>query len=55
MRPNDETNENLEVMRNSGAEAAEDPLGELHAKLDMLLSELRALRADVRALREPRE
>ena len=42
-------NENLEVMRNPDAESTSDPFGEIQAKLDELLKEVRALRAEVGA------
>ena len=42
-------NENLEVMRNSDAEATVDPFGEVHQKLDVILAELRALRRELAA------
>lgn len=44
----DETSHNLEVMRNTDAEAATDPVGEIEAKLDLILTEVRALRAELR-------
>ena len=49
--PGDTENQNLEVMRNSDAEATTDPLGEIHEKLEALLNEVRALRADIAASR----
>lgn len=47
MSEHDETSNNLEVMRNADAEAAVSPVGEIEAKLDRILFEIRALRADL--------
>ncbi len=44
---NEPENQNLEVMRNSDAEATIDPLGGIHEKLDLILSELHALRDEI--------
>ena len=44
---NEPENQNLEVMRNSDAEATTDPFGEIHQKLDGLLREVRALRSEL--------
>ncbi len=44
-------NQNLEVMRNSDAEATTDPLGEICERLDTLLTEVRSLRAEIAASR----
>lgn len=44
-------NKNLDVMRNSDAEAKPDPLGEIHQSLESLLREVRELRAELAALR----
>jgi hypothetical protein len=43
-------NENLEVMRNAPSEAVPDPLGAVHEKLDRLLADVAALRAEVARL-----
>ena len=50
--PDETENQNLDVMRNSDAEAAVDPLGEIYEKLETLLGEVRSLRAEIAASRE---
>jgi hypothetical protein len=52
MMPDETKNQNLEVMRSSDAEAAGDPLGEIHEKLETLINEVRSLRAEIAASRE---
>lgn len=51
MNPHDDTQNNLEVMRNADADATVSPAGDIEAKLDRILSEIHALRADLTATR----